>query len=149
MNMRQVAFYCQSDKAVDALKRSFGLENRDWFHDEVVCLSEVRGRKPFQSMYHVFINSDLGMELEIIRNLEGHIWLEGDLISVPEDVPVFSHVGFYLDQNEDFPKLTKQWKLVQETFTREHSNKSINFRFHYRVYDTLSRSYVKFIKRIV
>jgi hypothetical protein len=147
MKYHQVAYYCQSKEAEDNIKKTFGLINAKWMIDTVTGLSEVRGMKPQPNVAEIQMNHDLGFELELLRYIDGKYWQQGDIIAVPYDVPVFSHVGIYLDDGKDFPVMAKNWRLVQETFTQRHNNPDVKCRYHYRIYDTMNRSYIKFIKK--
>lgn len=143
MRINQIGFYCQSKEAVDNIKKIFGLQNAVWIKDIMAGVSEVRGRKPGRSIIESQTNSDLGIEIEIINCPEGNMWLDNDMGPVPLAVPVFSHIG--IDVDEVFA-VGKPWKLIQETFTNEHSRSESEL-IHFRVYDTICRTYLKFTSK--
>lgn len=137
MRVNQIGFYCPTKDAEQKVKNTFGLHNAEWTKEIITGVSEVRGRKPCRSVYESITNSDIGIEIEIMRCLEGNNWTD-DMLPMPHDTFVFSHIGIDLN-GEDFPVMHKPWRLIQETFTVEHDGKKL----HYRIYDTMGRTFLK------
>ena len=147
MKFDQIAFYCQSKEAEANVKKSFGLTNAEWIKDTITEYNELRGKSHTTNnlaVVEVQKNIDLGLNLEIIRYLDGHFWSEADMFTVPSDVPIISHCGLSLSEYENWPQLGKHWLLLQETFTRSHTNSP--HRLHYRIYGTMGRTYFKYVK---
>lgn len=148
MKIDQVAYYCRTKVEEDILKQSLGLGKAEWLNDSVTAYSvmnEVAGINKAELSF----NYSLGIELEILRYVEGRNWHENN------DMDFFiSHIGIHLDDNEEFP-IMEDAKLVQETFTLTHTSaylttgKGAGRKYHYKIYELSSGNFLKFIKRIL
>ncbi|MCI0552903.1 MAG: hypothetical protein L0287_18280 [Anaerolineae bacterium] len=152
MKMDQVAFYCGSVEAEDMIKRSFGLLYGSWTYDTVRSESIIEGSAGKSDLIPQIailqFNYGLGIELEILRYIEGRNWHDNLGLNERTGLPFLSHIGIHLNHDEDFPEMLN-WDLVQETWTRSHTNKLIQGRtYHYRIFRSKVGTYVKYIKRI-
>lgn len=149
MKCDQIAVYCQHTRQAEELKALFGLQNAQWIKDTVTANSCIRGSAPRINKAELQFNYDLGVELEIIRYVDGPNWH----MDRPKSTAFISHVGFHLADGEDFPKM-KGCTLVQETFTLEHTAEYLTTgagagrKYHYQIWEIGRQTYVKYIKRI-
>lgn len=147
--MDQIAYYCQHERQANELKKLFGLQDADWVQDTVTAKSTVYGRNPVINKAELQFNYDLGIELEILRYIEGPSWHT----ERPKNTAFISHVGIHLADGEEFPKMSG-CTLVQETFTLEHTAPYLTTgagagrKYHYRIYEIGRQTYIKHIKRI-
>lgn len=148
MKMDQVAFYAFNDGEADEIKAHFGLLYSKWIHDEVTAKSYFPGGKQSLNKALLQFNYDLGIELEIIRYIDGHHWHNFGHHSNR----FISHIGLHLAPEEDFPATS--WPLVQETFTISHTSEYLTIgegkgrKYHYRIHELSPYNYIKYIKRI-
>lgn len=161
MKIDQIAFYCTDDAAVAAVKEHFGLEKAKWHFDTVTAISAVRGHDAAKKNVALLqFNYDLGIELEILRYIDGPNWHITNRARNPEK-PYISHVGIHLEDNEPFPDEagrldTSFFELVQETRTQSHTapyltdpeSKGFGRLYHYKIYEMAPGHYVKYIRRI-
>ena len=157
MKMDQVAYYCRTLVAENAVKKFLGLEKAEWLCDCVKATSTFPtdgaslGSVPSTAMLQ--FNYDLGIELEILRYLTGPSWHGRNPLARCD--PFQSHIGVHLDDGEAFPD-ESQFLLVQETFTLGHTAKYLidpkspgyGRKYHYRIYEVSPGSYIKYIRRI-
>ena len=150
MKMDQIAFYCADALAADMVKKKFGLEKADWVHDTVTAKSSVWGFEPETNVAELQFNYDLGVELEILRYIEGPSW-HG--LNAQLRLPFISHIGIHLDDGEEFPAMTG-CRLVQETFTQSHTaaylttGPAAGRKYHYRIFELGHSTFIKYIRRI-
>lgn len=149
MKCDQIAFYCDTPEQEKEFKALFGLQDAEWIKDTVIANSSVFGGRIQQNVAQLQFNYDLGIELEILRYVNGPSWHQ----SRPKDTPFISHIGLHLGDNEDFPKM-KNCALVQETWTLQHTSPYLvtgagaGRRYHYRIFQVGPTDFVKYIKRI-
>jgi len=149
MKFDHIGFYCQGPQAEGHIKMILGLQNLSWVKDTVTALSEVRGFKPLMHTVDTLRCDSMGIGVKLIRYTNGHYWCENDLSGTPTNVPVISHLGFLLRDDQDVPRWARQfWKKVQETYTKQHSNPAEQFNYVEHIYDTGNRSYINFIRRV-
>lgn len=149
MKMDQIAFYCNTDLAELMVKNAFGLADKEWVQDYVIGDSSVFGGPFIENKAHLQFNYDLGIEIELLRYVEGPHW---HTFEVDERAAFISHIGVHLDANEPFPDMGIGWSMVQETFTKSHTNAFVNEKkrkYHYQIFRSYgTKTYIKFIKRI-
>lgn len=150
MKIDQIAYYCNSDEQADSLKQILGLKLSDWIKDTVYARSSVFSGPIEKNVAELQFNYDLGIELEIIRYIEGPSW---HMYKPVYKLPYISHVGAHLDDGEDFPAMLGA-RLVQETWTDHHTSEYLTTgagkgrKYHYRIYQLGTMNYLKFIRRI-
>lgn len=162
MKMDQVAFYAPSDADEARIKDWFGLTDAVWIEDRVTAASAVQLTPGHHvsgvNVAKLLFNYDLGIELEIIRYLDGPNWIQSRTYRgapITHGLPFINHIGLHLEDTDDFPPMTGA-VLVQETFTTEHTSKYLTDpdspgfgrKYHYKIWETVPGSYIKFIKRI-
>lgn len=154
MKCDQVAYYCVNEASELCVKRFLGLENAQWLQDKVTALSSVDGAPLARNVGLLQFNYDLGIEIEILRYIEGDHWHKCNpefLWASADDEanPFVSHIGYHV---EEFPAAVGGL-LVQETWTESHTSEYLTTgagagrKYHYRIYQ-LGSTYQKFIKRI-
>lgn len=152
MKLDQIAYYAHSSDQAEEIKRLFNLvQDTVWVQDIVHghCELHQNGRK-LSSSGRLQFNYNLGIELEILTYFDNNHWHYGHSY-FHTGQPFLSHHGFHLEDDEPFPELAAP--LVQEMFTRQHTNAYVTSRnrtYHYRIHDTRPWTGVfsKFIKRI-
>lgn len=156
MKIDQIAFYASTDEQAAKIKEQFGLLNAEWIKDTVTATSVVWGNK-HTNIAELQFNYDLGIELEILRYINGPHWRDPDnLVHSMGFIESFiSHVGIHLADGEDFPTMM-HCRLVQETWTQGHTAKYLTDpsspaagrKYHYRIFEMSQGSYIKYIRRI-
>lgn len=160
MKCDQIAFYAATQQQSDAIKAHFGLTHAEWVQDTVTARSIVNGVDGINKAELQF-NYSLGIELEILRYIEGMSWHHANPLASSAftrgllKAPFISHVGIHLDDGEPFPEMAG-CRLVQETFTLEHTGKYLTDpaspgfgrKYHYRIFELSPGSYIKYIARI-
>lgn len=156
MKLDQIAFYASTEEEAWQIKRMLGLHNAVWIEDMVTADSIVYDFNPLKiiNVGQLRFNYDMGVELEILTYREGTHW---HMLTNPlwnkdwgNGQRFISHVGFHLEDGEDFPNVPGA-RLVQETWTKEHTNAyivEIGRKYHYKIYEVTPGTYVKYIKRI-
>ena len=154
MKQDQIAYYCDIQQSVDYLKEILGLADEPWIKDTVTARSSVFGRPFTTNVAQLQFCYKHGSEIEILRYISGPHWHERTTYKVP----FISHVGFHLEDDEDFPDIDGKGKgtcrLVQETFTEKHTSEYLTTGegagrlYHYKIYQVQAGNYIKFIKRI-
>jgi hypothetical protein len=154
MRLDQIAFYCVDEAAVKYLKQDLNLASAAWITDTVTGFSKVRhdnGKyETGQNVAELQFCYSLGIELEIIRYIDGPHWHPRPLAN-----RFISHVGIHLDDGEAFPVLPHS-RAVQETKTISHTSEYLTKpgspgygrTYQYRIYQIGPMSYVKYIMRI-
>lgn len=155
MKIDQIAFYCQSKEEATKLVKQLGLLDANWIEDRVTARSIVNGVEG-RNVAELAFNYDRGIELEILRYVEGPSWHDTNpLFKGEAGKPFVSHIGIHLEDDEDFPPMESA-VLVQETFTESHTAEYLTKEgspgygrtYHYRIFELSPGSYVKYIKRI-
>ncbi len=150
MRADQIAYYCSTKDAAEQVKKMLGLADKDWIKDRVIADSRVWGKGPFENIADLQFNYNLGIELEIIRYVDGIHW--HGVGASKETKPFISHVGIHLNDDEDFPPM-EGIELAQETFTKSHTSEYLTTGegagrlYHYRIYAVGPNNFLKFIKR--
>lgn len=148
--IEQVAFACADPSAIINIAQSFGLKN--WSHDTVVAKGHVFGL-PATNKAELHFNYELGIELELIKYLEGFNWHRR---RHPQYI-FLSHMGFHVDEAK-MQKCKSQLaaaavEIAQEVITQSHTNPVIAGKrtYHYVVFDTqhLIGFDLKLIERIL
>ena len=157
MKLDQTAFYCTTPAAAQQLKENLGLDKAEWITDRVVGKSQViinprlvRHGNNVAELQFCYV---LGIELEIIRYIEGPHWHQRYQMGALECFR--SHDGVHLEDHEPFPLLPHA-QLVQETFTLSHTSdyltnpQSLGYgrKYHYRIFELSPNTWIKFIRRI-
>lgn len=154
MNMNQVAIAYTTDGQRDAIKAMLGLTDAPWVKDivyaDVTVMDRNGGYSQGQNVAELeFCMAMGGQQFELIRYLEGPNWL-ATAMRMGAATPFIAHIGFHLDEGEEFPPMDHSAVLVQEARTTEHSNAEVNAaerRYHYRIF-RVGQCYLKFIKRL-
>jgi hypothetical protein len=161
MKMDQIAYFCYSEKAESKLKRTLCLID-GWIEDYVICDNMIYPLNGVQyvsrAVGRLQFNYNLGVELEILRYDSGSSWhnhLPTKMALQSTFLPIISHIGIHLDDNENFPDMGNMielgWRLVQQTKTLSHSNPYIVEKkrtYEYQIWETIPGTYLKYIKRI-
>ena len=100
LKIDQLAFLARSDKEEEQIKRLLRLQEADWVEDHVIAEGYVRGfgEKAINRAKLLF-NYDLGVEVEILRYLEGANY--PDVGNVPGGQLV--HVGMHVEKGKQLP----------------------------------------------
>jgi hypothetical protein len=153
MKCDQCAWYAKDDDAATCLIKSFGLEDKKWVNDLVTGKSLFPDGSWSVNVGKLRFNYDLGIELEVLTYTEGRHWHQSDSMWNNYAPSIFiSHIGYHLDDGEEFPEVN--WPLVQETFTISHTAEYLTTgpaagrKYHYRIHQVSTGSYVKYIRRI-
>lgn len=155
MKIDQIAFYASNDEQAEQIKAQFGLIGANWIKDTVTADSYVWDRPKTTNVAELQFNYDLGIELEILRYIDGPNWHDPGWLIRQQGfkVPFISHVGIHLADGEEFPAM-RNCKLVQETFTKKHTSEYLTTgagagrKYHYRIFEMSPGSYIKYIRRL-
>lgn len=151
LKIDQLAFLARSDKEEEQIKRLLRLQEADWVEDHVIAEGYVRGfgEKAINRAKLLF-NYDLGVEVEILRYLEGANY--PDVGNVPGGQLV--HVGMHVEKGKQLPdELTFVADVIQKVETQNHTNEFLvktGRKYRYTIYDTrpLFGVYLKVIERL-
>lgn len=166
MKMDQIAFYARTDVQEYAIKEHFGLTKAEWVKDTVTARSILPD--PYVghpdnvnetvNVANLLFNYDLGIELEILRYVEGsHFHDYNHALGYDKVDPFISHIGIHLADEENFPEVDDCFfNLRQETFTISHTapyltdpnSPGFGRKYHYRIYEMAPNHFVKYIKRV-
>lgn len=158
LNMNQVAIAYDNEPQRDCIKQSLGLEKAEWIKDTVTADVRVLGQNGYEHSENVaeleFCMAMGGTQFELIRYTSGPNWLSkaehsGEVVGMHR--PYVAHIGFHLEDADDWPPLDATAILVQEAWTKFHTNAEINRvgrRYHYRIYKISNFTFLKFIKRL-
>lgn len=140
----QLAYIAYNDEDERRIKEALGLLNADWTEDEVVASGTVRG-VPGVNKAKLLFNYDMGIEVEILRYIEGPNYAS-HLVAGR-----ICHVGIHAVAGQPAP--TFNAPIVQQVKTRSHTNEFLlktGRRYQYTIYDTFSTlgAYMKVIERI-
>jgi hypothetical protein len=148
----QIAYVCKTSVEEFKLKQRLGLQYAEWKFDEVVAEGYIRDRhgviKSARNIAFLQFNYDAGIELEILRYVDGPNWHEEN------DSDFFlSHVGAHLADGQPFPDL-EDCPIVQHVFTQSHTNDYLvtgagaGRKYEYRIHELSPGNYFKLIRRI-
>lgn len=143
LKIDQIAFASYSDDNETAIKAKLGLADAEWVEDEVVAEGFV-----YPSGYSktnrakLLFNYDLGIEVEILRYLDGDNYLQSQLIPACH----VCHIGYHLEKGKTLPdmrlgsgiKHTFDFKIAQQVETKSHTNQFLidtGRRYRYTIYD--------------
>ena len=90
-------------------------------------------------------NESWGMQLEIIRYVDGLHWCMFNPAFDVEDVFI-AHAGVHIG-NGEWPAHLADEKLVQQAFTKHHTAFT-DRTYQYRIYEMAPGTYIKYIQRI-
>lgn len=149
MKLDQIAYYCATDEQAERVKRQFGLQNAAWAKDTVtaeVSVARESGLPRWQgtNVAELQFNESLGIQLEIIRYIEGLHWC---MYHPFFDMDTYiAHVGIHVG-DDGFPTHLDDQQLAQRAVTKHHT--AFNDRtYEYRIYKLTPGVYVKYIQRI-
>lgn len=151
MKIDQIAYYCATKDQAAHIKAILGLTDAPWIQDKVSAESTVWGRGPFQNVAELQFNYSLGVELEIIRYVDGFHWHGAG--AAKAERPFISHVGIHLEDGEEFPEM-KGCELAQETFTISHTSEYLTTGagagrlYHYKIWSVGPNNFIKYIRRV-
>ncbi len=161
MKVNQISYYANTEQAERLIKQTFAVADDSWWSDRIICTNRIfppHGR-PYQcrAIAEVQRTFDLGIEIEILRYIEGSSWhnhLPNMIALRGSMIPFLSHVGILLDEKESFPDEEDmnelRWQLVQETTTHQHQNEEEAEKrrtYKYKIYESVPGTYLKYIKR--
>jgi hypothetical protein len=165
LKIDQIAFCARTDEDERALKARFRLDKADWVEDHVVAEGYVRGgRQPGEprglkncNVAKLLFNYDLGIELEILRYLEGHNYV--DQAEIPSGQ--ICHIGAHVEKGVDITDPSHGLPIdfvipapiIQQVETVTHTNDFLvksGRRYRYTIYDTkpLLGVFFKIIERL-
>lgn len=154
MKLDQVAYFCRDEDDDNRLKSMLGLADKPWIVDRVTTRGFVRGYEGEQvSISYLQFCDALGMQFEIIRPIRGAHWLFMENEIGRMQSPYVAHVGFHLDEGEDFPKM-EHATLIQDVRSISHTCEYLTTgaaagrRYHYQIWRVSPHNYMKFIRRI-
>lgn len=133
MKIDQIAFAAFDQRDEDMIKASLGLADAEWVEDEVVASGTVAGREGTNRAKLLF-NYDYGIEVEILRYLEGPNYLEAQRIQ-PGTI---CHIGMHYTEGE-VPTFGR--RIIQQVETQSHTNPAVvdkGRRYRYTIYDTMA-----------
>ena len=154
LKIDQLAFIARNDTDELLIKRLLRLDNADWVEDVVVATGYVRGVEGKASnKAKLLFNYDLGVEVEILRYMEGQNY--PDIGGVPSGN--LAHIGMHIEKGQTIPDALKDFvfstPMIQQVVTQEHTNEfliSTGRRYRYTIYDTkpMFGVYLKVIERL-
>ena len=162
LKIDQIAFLARNDQDEAAIKKQLRLTDAKWIEDEVVAAGYVRGAREAgqpRDVKHankakLLFNYDYGIEVEILRYLEGPNY--GDVGNVTSCQ--VCHIGAHVEKGADIYSnvpfdFIVPAAIIQQVETQSHTNEyllSIGRRYRYTIYDTkqLFGVYFKVIERI-
>jgi hypothetical protein len=140
----QIAYIAYNDEDEKSIKKALGLENAVWVEDECVASGIVRG-VPGVNKAKLLFNYDMGIEVEILRYIEGPNYADGIVGGS------IGHIGIHAGPGENVP--TFNFPIIQQVKTRSHTNEFLlktGRKYQYTIYDTFDALgvYMKVIERI-
>lgn len=158
LRLDQIAFYVWDDEGEQKVKDMFGLQDAEWVEDHVVAEGRVMNGRELvqgQNTAKLLFNYDLGIELEILRYVDGdnycnHLGLANGQIC---------HVGMHTDKGaplydeDELENMFPYAKVIQQVHTLTHTNEYVNSqnrKYRYTIYDShpLLGCCLKVIERI-
>jgi hypothetical protein len=130
LTIDQIAFHALNEDDEKRIKIELGLQDAEWIEDIVEARGTVKGRKG-KNIAKLLFNEDYGIQVEIIRYLEGP--------NYAEDIPggEIAHIGCHWDGVGRIP--TFPGVMVQNVRTVSHTNEEVNRagrRYHYTIFDS-------------
>lgn len=154
LKIDQLAFIARSDTEETLIKRFLRLDKADWVEDYVVAEGYVRGHEGTQSnRAKLLFNYDLGVEVEILRYIEGPNY--PDEGAVPSGH--LAHIGYHVEKGQKIPEPLDGFMfsapVIQQVVTKTHTNEFLittGRRYRYTIYDTkpMFGVYMKVIERL-
>ena len=147
MEIHQIAFAARTDEDERAIKRALNLRSAEWIEDEVVAEGKVNGR-PARNRAKLLFNYDTGREVEILRYIEGHNYLDAAGIRSGN----ICHIGMhYTGHPCGVPSFVAP--IMQQVETQSHTNPFVlanNRHYRYTIYDTRGTLgvFMKIIERL-
>jgi hypothetical protein len=154
LKIDQLAFLARTDEDVASIKKMLRLEEANWVEDEVAARGYVRGAGDEATNFaRLLFNYDLGIEVEILRYLNGANY--PDIGEVPSCK--LAHIGMHVDKGEKIPvglvDFVFAFPIIQQVETIAHTNEFLintGRKYRYTIYDTreLLGVYLKVIERL-
>lgn len=138
LELDQIAFAAHSDEDVENIKRLLRLEKANWIVDEATAKGQVPGTfygvPAFgENVARLEFNYDFGIELEILRYLKGHNYLDAF------GVTGLCHLGCHLRTGCQPPINLTGIQIVQQVQTTAHTSaylQQTGRKYRYTIYDT-------------
>lgn len=131
----QLAFCAWTDEDEAQIKHQLHLEREDWITDTVHAKGEVFGQ-PGENWAKLQFNYSLGMEVEILRYLDGPNYCrELDLQGGQQ-----CHIGSHYVGQDGVPRLDAP--VIQQVVTQSHTNPFLvenNKHYRYTIYNLLPK----------
>jgi hypothetical protein len=160
LKIDQLAFLARSDEDELAIKKQLRLSDAHWVEDEVVATGFVRGsrkagepRKQATNRAKLLFNYDLGLEVEILRYIEGANYADVGHVNSCQ----LCHIGAHVEKGKQLPETMQNWvvaaPIIQQVETQTHTNEFLlktGRRYRYTIYDTkhFLGVYFKVIERL-
>lgn len=138
----QIAFIARSDEDEMRIKTMLRLDQANWVEDIVIAKGVVHGENGIkENTAKLLFNYDMGIEIEILRYLEGPNYADLDGRYIKSCRP--AHIGFHLEKGCTIPEGFKDWvfpaNIIQQVETQSHTNQFLidtGRRYRYTIYDT-------------
>lgn len=151
LKLDQIAFIARSDEDERLIKSSLGLSLADWTEDECVAKGSVRGHPGEQTnRAKLLFNYDMGIEVEILRYIEGANY--ADVNQIPSCQ--MCHIGFHVEKGAKVPSTSPfKFPIQQCVVTQTHTNQFLidsGRRYRYTIYDSTAvfGTHLKVIERL-
>jgi hypothetical protein len=138
LKIDQLAYLARNDQEEEQIKRLLRLQDADWVEDHVIAEGYVRGHGPKAlNRAKLLFNYDLGVEVEILRYVEGANY--PDVAGIQGGRLV--HIGMHVEKGKELPdELTFVADIIQKVETQHHTNEFLvktGRKYRYTIYDTL------------
>lgn len=155
LRIDQLAFACHSDEQEKEIMRAMGLEAAEWTVDECTAVGRIGNYKPIEgeNTAKLMFNYDLGIEVEILRYLDGPNYL--DLLGTNQGV---CHIGMHVEKGTPLQDKADvaalfPFRIIQQVETRAHTNQFLldsGRRYRYTIFDSTAilGTCLKVIERI-
>lgn len=154
LKIDQIAFLARNDQDEAMIKKLLRLDNAAWVEDYVEAEGYVRGHgEAGRNKAKLLFNYDLGIEVEILRYLDGPNYPDiGEVGS-----GTVAHIGMHVEKGQQIPIELQDFvfagPMIQQVVTKTHSNQFLidtGRRYRYTIYDTKSLIgvYLKVIERL-
>lgn len=160
LKIDQIAFLARNDEDERAIKKQLRLTNANWVEDEVVAKGYVQGarvpgtpRGPQTNRAKLLFNYDFGIELEILRYIDGPNYADQAGLKSCR----ICHIGAHVEKGKEIPPGLEAFviptSMAQEVTTQSHTNPFLietGRRYRYSIYNTLDMlgMFFKVIERI-
>lgn len=131
MKIDQIAFAAYNDEDERWIKSVLGLTDAEWVEDQVVASGTVAGQ-PGTNTAKLLFNYDYGIEVEILRYLDGPNYLEEQGIKGGQ----VCHIGMHYTGEGVVPSFGP---IIQQVETQSHTNPFLvenGRKYRYTIYDT-------------